>query len=77
VTALPPNRNKGTYAINQTPDFGYEKLYELQQGFWKRFMFPNNVKEAESINSTIFSDDVSATFPILLCQTSRGIWYST
>lgn len=27
--------------------------------FWTRFKYPNNVKEAESVNSTIFSEDVS------------------
>ncbi|KAF2711903.1 hypothetical protein K504DRAFT_403394 [Pleomassaria siparia CBS 279.74] len=44
--------------IGQTPDFGYDELLILQQGFWERFKYPNNLKEAESINSTMFSEDV-------------------
>ncbi|KAF2729311.1 hypothetical protein EJ04DRAFT_447514 [Polyplosphaeria fusca] len=41
-----------------TPNLGYDKLLELQKMFWNRFEYPNNIKEAEAINSTIFSDDV-------------------
>ncbi|ORY06390.1 hypothetical protein BCR34DRAFT_666629 [Clohesyomyces aquaticus] len=40
------------------PNLGFAKLYQLQEGFWERFMYPNNVKEAESVNSTMFSDNV-------------------
>ncbi|KAF2261398.1 hypothetical protein CC78DRAFT_356917 [Lojkania enalia] len=42
----------------EQPNFGFNKLYELQQGFWEKFAYPNNVKEAESINSTIFAENV-------------------
>ncbi|PSN58751.1 hypothetical protein BS50DRAFT_682642 [Corynespora cassiicola Philippines] len=40
------------------PTFSYAQLFELQNEFWRRFTYPNNVKEAQSINSTIFSEDV-------------------
>ncbi|CAG5188960.1 uncharacterized protein ALTATR162_LOCUS12068 [Alternaria atra] len=41
-----------------TPDLGYEELWRLQHEFYERWITPNNVKEAESINSTIFSDNI-------------------
>ncbi|KAF2872881.1 hypothetical protein BDV95DRAFT_605470 [Massariosphaeria phaeospora] len=49
---------RGELAINQTPDLGYKELWDLQNMFYTRFKYPNNVNEVESINSTIFSDDV-------------------
>ena len=41
-----------------SPNLGYSELYTLQAGFWDRFLYPNNIKERDSINSTIFSEDV-------------------
>ncbi|KAF2679928.1 hypothetical protein K458DRAFT_393491 [Lentithecium fluviatile CBS 122367] len=46
------------YDSSETPNFGYEELYKLQTDFYNRFQYPNNIKEAESINSTVFSEDV-------------------
>ncbi|PSN58880.1 hypothetical protein BS50DRAFT_580384 [Corynespora cassiicola Philippines] len=40
------------------PFFSYAQLLELQNEFWQRFTYPNNIQEAQSINSTIFSEDV-------------------
>ncbi|KAJ4299836.1 hypothetical protein N0V90_005082 [Kalmusia sp. IMI 367209] len=40
------------------PNFGYSELLKLQKQFYNRFLYPNNLKEAESINSTVFSEDV-------------------
>ncbi|KAF2800302.1 hypothetical protein K505DRAFT_264204 [Melanomma pulvis-pyrius CBS 109.77] len=42
----------------QTPNLGYDELLSLQHQFWNKFKYPNNIKEAESINSTVFSEDV-------------------
>ncbi|KAJ8107977.1 hypothetical protein OPT61_g8495 [Boeremia exigua] len=44
--------------VDPTPDLGHDELWRLQHEFYDRWITPNNVKEAESINSTIFSDDV-------------------
>ncbi|KAF1955000.1 hypothetical protein CC80DRAFT_110428 [Byssothecium circinans] len=41
-----------------TPNFGYEELYRLQHAFYEKFIFPNNIAEAQSINSTVFSENV-------------------
>lgn len=41
------------------PNLGFNKLYDLQLVFEDRFKYPNNVKEAESINSTIVVKGVS------------------
>lgn len=46
-------------AVDNTPDLGYDELWGLQNDFYERWITPNNQKEAESINSTIFSDSVS------------------
>ncbi|KAF2274437.1 uncharacterized protein EI97DRAFT_435269 [Westerdykella ornata] len=40
------------------PNLGYRKLWDLQNMFWTRFKYPNNVAEAMSLNSTIFSENV-------------------
>ncbi|KAL5370646.1 hypothetical protein DPSP01_014736 [Paraphaeosphaeria sporulosa] len=41
-----------------SPNFGHEELWRLQNDFWARFLYPANVEEARSVNSTIFSDNV-------------------
>ncbi|KAK7190305.1 hypothetical protein DPSP01_006129 [Paraphaeosphaeria sporulosa] len=40
------------------PDLGYAELYKLTQQFYDTFQYPNNVKEAEKINSTIWAKNV-------------------
>ena len=49
-----------------TPDLGYDELWRLQNDFYERWISPNNVKEAESINSTIFAEN--ARPPLLLLR---------
>jgi hypothetical protein len=55
--------------INQTPSFSTAELYNLTTAFFDAFMAPNNLVEAEKINSTFFSEDVlgradvTRTFP--------------
>ncbi|PSN65320.1 hypothetical protein BS50DRAFT_589739 [Corynespora cassiicola Philippines] len=44
--------------INPTPNLGYDQLWKLQHHFYRKFIYPNNVEEAASINSTIFSENV-------------------
>ncbi|KAH7108662.1 hypothetical protein B0J11DRAFT_586837 [Dendryphion nanum] len=43
---------------SNAPNLGYYELLRLQKSFWTLFSYPNNVKEAESINSTIFAENV-------------------
>jgi hypothetical protein len=57
LTALVSSRSTTADSTN-APNFGYEELYALQTGFYDRFLYPNNVKERDSINSTVFSEDV-------------------
>ncbi|KAF2638785.1 hypothetical protein P280DRAFT_470831 [Massarina eburnea CBS 473.64] len=40
------------------PNLGYKELFKLQNAFYEKFLYPNNVKEAESINSTVFSENI-------------------
>lgn len=55
--------------INQTPSFTLDELYNLTTAFVEAFMYPNNLAQTASINSTIFSEDVlgrvdvTRTFP--------------
>jgi hypothetical protein len=39
-------------------DLSFKTLYGLNREFWDRFIYPHNVKEALSVNSTLFSEDV-------------------
>jgi hypothetical protein len=45
-------------ANDPQPNLGYTELYKLTQQFYDTFQYPNNVKEAQKINSTIFADNV-------------------
>jgi hypothetical protein len=44
--------------IYASSDLSFKTLYSLNREFWDRFIYPNNVKEALSVNSTLFSEDV-------------------
>lgn len=52
-SSLPASR-RASAATNYT----YDELWKLQTKFYDNFLYPANVKQAESINSTIFADDV-------------------
>jgi hypothetical protein len=49
---------------DRTPDLGYDELWRLQNDFYEKWRTPNNVKEATSINSTVFSEDVKLMHPL-------------
>lgn len=44
--------------IPSHPTFSFDTLDRLNQNFWNRFIYPHNVDEALSLNSTLFSEDV-------------------
>jgi len=46
---------------SETPNFTFEELWDLQNTFLTQFMYPNNAKQAESINSTLFDPNVPET----------------
>jgi hypothetical protein len=46
-------------SADPTPDLGYDELWRLQNDFYGRWISPNNIKEAESINSTLFAENAS------------------
>jgi hypothetical protein len=63
VPRLPANSDSAT------PNFSYDELLELQKHFWGKFQYPNNIKEAESINSSVFSENVrTSTIPLRFNQ---------
>ena len=43
---------------SQTPNYTFDQLYNLTIAFMDQFMYPNNVKQAKMINSTILSEDI-------------------
>lgn len=59
----PVSSRQDTTNVSSTPALGYDELWLLQNEFYERFMYPNNIKEARAINSTIFSDDVGFIHP--------------
>jgi hypothetical protein len=54
----PPTLPDTISSAEPTPNMGYEELWRLQNEFYEKWIMPNNAKEAESINSTVFSDNV-------------------
>lgn len=65
-------------SADPTPDLGYDELWRLQNDFYGRWISPNNIKEAESINSTIFADNArphapSPFPPVLTATRSKAV----
>src|ERR1700760_3078749 len=52
-----------TPAPNQ-PHFTLDELYKLQIRFLDNFIYPTDVKQAESINSTLLAEDVQGRIDI-------------
>ena len=42
----------------ETQSLSSSNLYRLTTGFWDNFIYPNNVVQLLSVNSTLFSEDV-------------------
>lgn len=41
------------------PTFTFDQLWHLENTFWKAFMYPANLKEAQGNGSSVFTSDVS------------------
>jgi hypothetical protein len=53
---------KGLHARGiQQQKFTYDELWELEVQLWDNFLYPANLKQAQTINSTIFTADVRKT----------------
>lgn len=57
--------NKGGCGKAKCPSYTYDELWDLEVKFWEGFKYPANVQEAESINSTLFAEDVGTNDPPL------------
>lgn len=47
-----------TCHAHAAPPLSFNNLYRLTTGFWDNFIYPNNLKQLLSVNSTLFSEDV-------------------
>ena len=45
-------------STSQTPAFAYNVLWNLHQAFYTAFIYPNNVKQAQSVNSSLLAPNV-------------------
>lgn len=74
-----PVTPRSLHSESATPNFSYDELLKLQNEFWGKFRYPNNIKEAESINSTVFSEDVrmKTFFPRVSLTMDASITIST
>jgi hypothetical protein len=49
---------------DNTPSFPVEQLYALTVGFHNAFIYPNNLAEANKVNSSLFSSDCQGNIDI-------------
>lgn len=54
--ASTPNTTRPDQEI--VPSYSFDQLFQMTDWFFQNFTYPNNVKQAQMINSTIFSEDV-------------------
>ena len=48
---------------DDVPNFTFNELWDMQNAFFTQFMYPNNVAQATSINSTLLAPNVSKRDP--------------
>lgn len=58
---------------NPTPSFTPAELYALQTRLWDNFLYPADVAQAESINSTLLSEDCQGRIDITRTFTGREL----
>jgi len=51
------------YPGHEVPNFTFQELWDMQNAFYTQFMYPNNVAQAKSINSTLLAPNVSKCDP--------------
>ena len=62
-----------------TPSFAYNVLWGLHKSFWDAFIYPNNVKQAQAVNSTLLAPNVIGRVDVCgvedngLCRSSETI----
>jgi len=59
-----PKRQNSTTPPDLTPSFTPSELYALQKRLWDNFLFPADVVQAESINSTLLASDCQGRIDI-------------
>jgi len=62
-----------TLPINNEPNFTYDELYKLLANFWDNFLYPADVTQAKSINSTLFSENVQGRIDVTRTFTGREL----
>lgn len=58
--------------VKQTPSFTNKELYNMTKNFFDQFIYPANVKQTASINSTLFSEDVLGRVDVTRTFVGRG-----
>lgn len=64
ANGAPPSHHHGHGGFSNSTShepagkFTFDQLWDLNQKFWTSFVYPNNVAQAKSINSTLFADDI-------------------
>jgi len=43
---------------DEVPNFTFDELWDMQNAFYTQFMYPNNVAQAKTINSTLLAPNV-------------------
>jgi len=58
--------------VKQTPSFTNAELYNLTRHFFDQFIYPANLKQSASVNSTLFSEDVLGRVDVTRTFVGRG-----
>lgn len=58
ATSSPPSYPNTTNSSFQTPNFTFNELYNLTDRFLQNHMYPLNIAQSLSINSSLLSDDI-------------------
>lgn len=49
---------RATTNTTETPDFSFDELWNMTNGFFENFLYPANIVQANSINSTLLAPDI-------------------
>ncbi|ROW07798.1 hypothetical protein VMCG_03582 [Cytospora schulzeri] len=65
--------NSTAPSVDAVPNFTFDELYSLTTTFLDAYMYPNSTKQALSINSTLFSEDVIGRVDVTRVFTGREL----
>lgn len=57
--------------VAERPEFTFQELWDLENNFWKQFLYPANVKQINATDGSVFAEDVCLILSLFVVDVSH------